>query len=197
MNPETLYYTWGRPKEEIFLNREEKLCKEMKKGNRAAANELVEIYYAEIFRYCCWHTYSREQAEDATQETFLKFVRYIDAYKHRGMLRAFLYRIAKNTCVDLSRKKNDEMFRDINEMISEPAYEEMGFHQIESDENFQKIINVLPKHQRELIILRYSQELTLKEISEVTGEKLRTVQSGIRSALKKIEKEIRKENGDD
>ena len=37
MNPETLYYTWGRPKEEIFLNREEKLCKEMKKGNRSAA----------------------------------------------------------------------------------------------------------------------------------------------------------------
>ncbi|MDD6069873.1 MAG: RNA polymerase sigma factor [Clostridiales bacterium] len=91
------------------MNREEKLCKEMKKGNRSAANELVEIYYAEIFRYCCWHTYSREQAEDATQETFLKFVRYIDAYKHRGMLRAFLYRIAKNTCVDLSRKKDEEM----------------------------------------------------------------------------------------
>ena len=41
------------------------------------------------------------------------------------------------------------------------------------------------------------EELTLKEISEVTGDKLRTVQSGIRLALKKIEKEIGKENGDD
>ena len=194
LNPNTLYYIWGRPKEEIFLNWEEKLCKEIKKGNRSAANELIEIYYTEIFRYCCWHTYSREQAEDATQETFLKFIRYIDAYKHQGMLRAFLYRIAKNTCVDLSRKKDEQMFHDINEMISESSYEEIGFYEIESNEKFQKIINVLPINQRELIILRYSQELTLKEISEVTGEKLRTVQSGIRSALKKIEKEIRKEN---
>lgn len=179
------------------MNREEKLCKEMKKGNQSAANELIERYYSEIFRYCCWHTYSKEQAEDATQETFLKFVRYMDAYQHRGMLRAFIYRIAKNVCVDLSRKKDEQMFCDIDEMRKEPAYEEMGFREIESDETFRKIITVLPEHQRELIFLRYGQELTLKEISEVTGEKLRTVQSGIRSALKKMEKEIRKENGDD
>ena len=72
-----------------------------------------------------------------------------------------------------------------------------GFHEIEADENFQKLIHVLSEKQRELISLRYCQELSLKEISEVTGEKLRTVQSGIRLALKKIEKEIRKENEDD
>lgn len=180
------------------MNREEKLCIEMKKGNRLSANELVELYYTEILRYCYWHTDSKEQAEDATQETFLKFVRYIDAYKHRGMLRAFLYRIAKNTCIDLSRKKEDVMMScDIDEMHSEGVYEEVGFHEIEADENFQKLIHVLSEKQRELIILRYCQELSLKEISEVTGEKLRTVQSGIRQALKKLEKQIRKENEDD
>lgn len=180
------------------MNREEKLCKEMKKGNQLAANELVELYYTEILRYCYWHTDSKEQAEDATQETFLKFVRYIDAYKHRGMLRAFLYRIAKNTCIDLSRKKENVMMScDIDDMHLEGVYEEAGFHEIEADENFQKLIHVLSEKQRELIILRYCQELSLKEISEVTGEKLRTVQSGIRLALKKIEKEIKKENEDD
>ena len=110
------------------MNREEKLCKEMKKGNQLAANELVELYYTEILRYCCWHTDSKEQAEDATQETFLKFVRYIDAYKHRGMLRAFLYRIAKNTCIDMSRKKEDVMMSyDMDERHSEAVYEEKAF----------------------------------------------------------------------
>lgn len=180
------------------MNREEKLCKEMKKGNQLAANELVELYYTEILRYCCWHTDSKEQAEDATQETFLKFVRYIDAYKQRGMLRAFLYRIAKNTCIDLARKKKDVMRScDIDDMHLEAVYEEAGFYEIEADDNFQKLIHVLPEKQRELMILRYSQELSLKEISEVTGEKLRTVQSGIRLALKKLEREIRKEKEDD
>lgn len=180
------------------MNREEKLCREMKKGNEAASNELVELYYTEILRYCYWHTDSKEQAEDATQETFLKFVRYIDAYKQRGMLRAFLYRIAKNTCIDLARKKKDVMRScDIDDMHLEAVYEEAGFYEIEADDNFQKLIHVLPEKQRELIILRYCQELSLKEISEVTGEKLRTVQSSIRLALKKLEREIRKENEDD
>ena len=43
-------------------------------------DELVSMYYPEIYRYCCWHTSNQANAEDAVQETFLKAVRYMDRY---------------------------------------------------------------------------------------------------------------------
>ena len=47
----------------------------------------------------------RYLAEDAVQETFLKVFRYFDDYRHKGRFRAFLYKVAGNTCIDMMRKK--------------------------------------------------------------------------------------------
>lgn len=58
---------------------EEELIQRIEQGDMAAANELVEMYYAEILRYCLWHTPNRCLAEDAVQETFLKVIRYFDS----------------------------------------------------------------------------------------------------------------------
>ncbi len=62
-------------------------------------------------------------AEDAAQETFLKVIRFLDRYAHKGKFKLFLYRIAANTCVDLWRKERE---RDISleEMVTEPVYED-------------------------------------------------------------------------
>lgn len=75
----------------------------------------------------------------------------------------------------------------------EPSFEEVRFSEIESVQNFYVLIENLPEEQRELVILRYGQDLTMREISGITGLKLRTVQSRLRSALSKIEKEMGKE----
>ena len=87
------------------MTREDKLLKKLEYGDMSALDELISLYYADILRYCICHTKDRQTAEDAVQETFLKTVRYLDRYVHKGKFRAFLYQVAANTCVDMWRKK--------------------------------------------------------------------------------------------
>lgn len=82
------------------------LIKRLEAGDAAAAEVFVERYYADILRYCLWHVPSPALAEDAAQETFLKFLRYLGRYQHRGRCRAFLYQIARHTCIDMARQRH-------------------------------------------------------------------------------------------
>ena len=90
------------------MTREDEIFKKLKQGDENAPEELVKLYYPEILRYCLWHAPDRMAAEDAAQETFLKAIRFLDRYEHKGKFRPFLYQIAANTCVDEWRKKKAE-----------------------------------------------------------------------------------------
>lgn len=166
------------------MTREDELFKRLREGDAAALEELVIGAYPDILRYCLWHTPDRQTAEDAAQETFLKAVRHIDAYAHRGKFRAYLYKIAANTCTDLQRRNGR------TEPLEPEEYMEPGFEQVESELCLTQLISALPEKQREVVVLRYVHELKLREIAEVLGEPLRTVQSRLRAALKALEKTL-------
>lgn len=85
--------------------REEILIKNLQNGDASALDELISMYYQEILRYCIWHAPDRTQAEDAAQETFLKAVKYLGNFGFSGKFRAFLYKIAANTCIDMQKNK--------------------------------------------------------------------------------------------
>lgn len=158
-------------------------------GDEGALDELVEAFYPEILRYCLWHAPTPTLAEDATQETFLKAIRFFDRYVHRGKFKAFLYQIAANTCIDISRKKclTETSFEDISTELPDSH---SSLEQLQSELSFRAMVRQLPEDTQELVILRYGQDLTLREISQVTGLPLRTVQSRLRSALKKLKKQL-------
>ena len=181
--------------------REDKLIRRIEQGDETAAEELVEKYYPEILKYCIWHAPNRTLAEDATQETFLKAVRYMNRYVHRGKFRAFLYKIAANTCVDMWRKQGTTKELPegivIEQIQKEMSYEESGFDEIQDLLNLQQMIRILPEELREIVILRFGHDLTIREIANITGIPFRTVQSRIRSALKKLKMEYGKEETDE
>lgn len=168
------------------MAREDDLFKKLNSDDSSALDELIRIYYLEILRYCSLHTADRQTAEDATQETFLKVVRYLDNYMHHGKFKAFLYKIAINTCTDLWRQSKIQVPSKSEEYI------EQGFAQVESDISINRMLVTLPDDQREVVILRYVNELKIKEISDVLNEPLRTVQSRLRTALKNLEKNLAK-----
>lgn len=175
------------------LGREDKLMIRIGQGDREAAEELVRLVYPEILRYCQWHAPNPSLAEDAAQETFLKAIRYYDHYVHRGQCRAFLYRIAANTCVDMHRRREEQSIEELEEVPSEEA----GFAQIHDDLDFRRQLRSLPAEQQEVLLLRFGQELSMGEIAEVTGIPLRTVQSRLRAALKKLKTQLAKEENRD
>lgn len=171
------------------MTREDELVKRMEQGDRDAADELITMFYPDILRYCLWHAPNRSLAEDAVQETFLKAIRYFDRYTHKGKFRSFLYQIAANTCIDMQRKNRHP---DISLEGSEidPSYSDPAFEVIHSDLALRQLVGGLPEEQREIVLLRFGQDLTLREIAEVVHLPLRTVQTRLRSALKKLKAEL-------
>ena len=82
----------------------ELLLLKVQSGDTGALDTLITAYYPQILNYCRWHTADEQQAQDAAQETFLKAVRWLDSCGgFQGAFRPFLYKIAKNICIDLNR----------------------------------------------------------------------------------------------
>lgn len=169
---------------------EEALFRRMESGDNDALQELIAMYYPEILRYCMWNAPDRHMAEDAAQETFLKAIRYFDRYVHKGRFRAFLYQVAANTCIDMKRKR---YLTDVGyeQLTQEPEYEERGFQTVDGSLQLRQMVAALPAEWQDIVILRYGQELSMREIAQIVRLPLRTVQSRLRLALKKLRKEMK------
>ena len=172
------------------MTQEEQLMRKISQGDREAAEQLVQLLYPELLRYCMWHVPRREEAEDAVQETFLKAIRYYDRYVHRGSCRAFLYRIAANTCIDIRRRAAAAASI---EALGELPEECAPLERAQEDWSFRQRIRSLKPEQQELVLLRFGQQLSLREIAAATGLPLRTVQSRLRAALKQLKKQLEQE----
>ena len=163
---------------------EDDLIRRIESGDSAGLDELVAAYYSDILRYCYWHTEDRQTAEDATQDAFLKAIKHLNSYIHRGKFRAYLYKIASNVCIDYHRKKSSEKLPD------EVPEKESHFEKKETEMYFSDVIRGLPWESQEIVLLRFVHELKIREIAQVVGLPLRTVQSRLRSSLKQIKSEM-------
>ena len=136
----------------------------------------------------------QESGFAAAEETFLKAVRWLDSCGgFQGAFRPFLYKIAKNICIDLNRTM-ERTEVSLENLPGEPAYQESGFAAAEEKANLRALTAQLEPEQRELVLLRFAQQLKLREIAQITGLPLRTVQSRLRAALKTLKMQLEKED---
>lgn len=73
------------------------LVRRVQAGQKEYLNEIAEKYYDDIYYFCCYQTGSREDAYDLAQDTFLRFIRYVEGYRYRN-LKGYLLTIAMNLC---------------------------------------------------------------------------------------------------
>lgn len=163
--------------------RDEELIKQIKRGHTEYANELIKRHYSSILRYCAWHCSDPQRAEDLTQETFLRVFRDFSQYDDRGKFRAYLYMIAYHLYIDESRKPK---FYSLDDDIGDSRD---YFSEIENVEEINSLLKRLSPPQREAIILRFAEQLSFREISQITGIPIRTIQSRVRLALAIMRKE--------
>lgn len=162
---------------------DDKLISQIQRGNKIYANELIERYYSSILRYCSWHCYNIDRAEDLTQETFFKVFRDIETYEHKGSFKSYLYTIAHHLCIDENRKHTTLELKDDFPM------EDSNLRQVEDRDQINFLLSLLSPTQREAILLRYGEQLSFREISKILGIPARTVQSRVRAALAILRKE--------
>lgn len=157
------------------------LIRKMKQGDEAAFDQFVHKYYEEILKYCRYHYFDTEYAEDLTQETFLRFFSHLSEYHYKGKTKNYLYTIAGNLCKNLYKKKQEipAEWEDL-EYASEPS--ENLADDVAAKVTVESALNRLPAELREVVILYYFQELKLSEIADVLGIGLSLVKYRIRQA---------------
>lgn len=141
------------------------MVRKMQNGDEEAMELFVREYYPQILKYCRYHCPDRESAQDLTQETFARFFRNLASYRHRGKILNYLYTIARNLCIDLGRKNRESAPGEYSHQ--ESADSDHGIVGIEERILLHEALESLPDELREVIILHYFQELSLKETAAV------------------------------
>ena len=156
------------------------LIQKIKNGDDGAVENFVRKYYPKIFQYCLLHIRDRGDAEDLTQETFLKFFQSFERYQHRGKCSAFLYAIASNACRDYYRKAKEQYVEEIPERAEEDR--EMGTAEIRMD--VENAVARLPEELKETAILFFFQGMKQREIAKLMDIKLSLVKYRVTRAKK-------------
>lgn len=142
-----------------------------------------------IFRHCLFRVYDRERAKDLMQETFFKTWSYLAEGEKIDNLRAFLYRTATNLIIDESRKKKSLSLDELLEEGFSPAdYSHEAMEIASSAKEIMWIVDELEPTSREVLLMRYINELSPKEIGSLLGESENTISVRIHRALKKAQK---------
>ena len=162
-------------------------------GDDKAFDELLARYQGKLYNYILFNVRNQELAEDVFQETFVKAIVTIQQrrYTPDGRFGAWLTRIAHNLVIDSFRMErnentisNDECEMDLlnNVNLCEDNVETQMINE-QTLIDVRRLIDALPQNQREVVYMRYYQDLSFKEIAEITGVSINTALGRMRYAL--------------
>jgi RNA polymerase sigma-70 factor (ECF subfamily) len=171
----------------------------LKRQDPELLDELIELYQHRLMRYLLFLTGKREVAEDLFQETWMRVLLRGAQYNGKARFDTWLFTIARNLVIDLSRKRTmaslDEMSdgkeddRPFEIAISGPS----PLEQFQERENCAEVGQVLLKleaNYREVLVLRFYEELSLEEIASLTRAPLSTVKSRLYRGLAALKPEM-------
>lgn len=142
--------------------------------------------YKKIYKYCYFKVKNATVAEDLTQETFLKYFKQ-DTYIENGKQLAYLYVIARNLCVDSYKAVKFDKLQDDLQVDDQT-------HNIESKIAVKQALKTLSTEQQELLLLRYVNDLSVGEISKITGLSRFAIYRKTTSALSQLKANFREED---
>lgn len=173
-------------------------------GDELSIETLINRHRSKVYTYIYLTIKNHSLAEDLFQETFIKVIQSLRAgkYKDNGRFLSWVIRIAHNLIIDHFRKEkqmnsisNDDSELDLfnNKKLAEDNVEDlMVSNQIRED--IRKLINELPKDQREVVLMRHFGEFSFKEIADQTGVSINTALGRMRYALINLRKMIKEKD---
>ena len=148
---------------------------------------LMKEYGDSIFRMCYLCLKDYYLAEDAMQETFIKAMRFYDSFLHKSNEKTWLMRIAINCCKNIMRK---QWFRlpMLNIEDHQQVDDKIPIEELLERDSLTKAIMSLRKSDRQIIILYYYQELSVKEISAIVGKKENAINQQLKRARERLKR---------
>jgi len=178
------------------------LVEQARKGNRAAFQALVERYKKRIYAVALDMTGDHHDAEDISQDVFLKAFRSLPGFRGRASVSTWLHRMTVNTCIDRSRKKAWKVTKPKGARIDDNIYPpnaqgqnslshpEKELEQALLQQLIRQALDSLTKRERAVFVLRHYHALPLKEIAECLQVSEGTVKSTLFRALKRLQEKL-------
>ncbi len=185
------------------LDEDQALIKKTLRGDRKAFEELMRKYEKRIFSFVIRMVRNEETAVDLTQDFFIKIFTVLEKYNYEYKFSTWAYRICYNLVIDHIRKNQaqvdslDDDSVSIHDLLeSDNVSREDGFKALsreETRETVWRIVDLIPLKFRELILLRYIQDLKYEEIAAITELPVGTVKNRIFKAKEILKQEMVKD----
>ncbi len=177
------------------------LVKNYMSGDESALATLIQRHQSKIFGFIYSKVNDRDLSDDIFQDTFIKVIKTLktQSYNEEGKFLPWVMRIAHNLVVDHFRKsKKMPLQRETDEYSVFNFMTDNGLNiegQMISDQvasDLTKLLDELPEDQKEVLVMRMYQDLSFKEIAELTGVSINTALGRMRYALLNLRKIIEK-----
>ncbi len=151
---------------------------------------LVRGYQQRVYWHVRKMVIDHDDADDLTQEVFIKIHRHIETFREDSQLFTWIYRIATNECLSFLSKKKRIFFLPIGDVEGELSAKLDTSLQLSGDEiqlKLQKALIKLPDKQRAVFNMKYFEDLTYEEMSQITTTSVGALKASYHHAVKKIE----------
>ncbi len=179
---------------DLMTMTDEQLALEYIDGNNRAFDLLLARNQSKLYSYILFVVHDRDTADDVFQETFVKVITKLHQrkYTNSGKFSAWIMRIAHNVIMDWYREQKAEKIieptidNDLSNLSSKEVVEgsienQFVFEQVLDD--VKKMMNLLPPTQREVVFMRFYQNMSFKEIAEMTNVSINTALGRMRYAI--------------
>lgn len=167
-------------------------------GDNQALEVLVSRHLDAVYAFVFGYVKSRSDAEDITQETFVKAWKNLVKFDQTKNFKTWLFAIAKNTAIDYCRRQKTVPFSAFDNetgdnYLAETLASQESLAGVVMDNTIlgqaisSAVNKLLPKY-KQVFLLRHEKELAFKEISEISGESVNTVKSRYRRSILKLKK---------
>ena len=170
------------------MESDEELIELANKGDPDAFAGLYQRYRNWVYRLAWRYTGSREEALDVLQETFMYLLRKFPGFELTASMTTFLYPVVKHLSLAIRHKRRPAIFAE--EKLTElpaPVSEEIADQRAE----LAAVLGVLPAEQREVLLMRFVDDMSLKEIGTALNVPVGTVKSRLYHALQKLREDRR------
>ncbi|ERJ60787.1 RNA polymerase sigma factor [Sphingobacterium paucimobilis] len=157
----------------------------------AAFSHLLKKYQQKIYWHVRRMVIDHDDADDVTQDIFIKIWRNLEKFREDSQLYTWLYRIATNECITFLNKKkqkqNVSLDDDNSSYLSETLADTTYFNGDKAQMKLQQALLTLPEKQRLVFNMKYFEDLKYDEISDILGTSVGALKASYHLAVKKVE----------
>ena len=167
------------------------LVERFQNGEHGVFDEMVDRYYRYVYRLAYHFTHNPEDAYDICQEVFVKVFKSLGSLRNGSTLRTWLRRITVNACIDCRRQQSKKpIMCDLRDMESTIKADiespDLPLEARELRRAISEAVDQLPRRQKQTFVLRYYEDLSLKEVASALECPLGTVKANLFHATQKL-----------